>query len=130
MARPLNIVRFELNVIFMTTIYHNPSCSKSRATMAELEQRDLEVEVVKYLDTPPNAEKILELIALLGVPATDIVRTGEAIYKELGLKNKTLSNEQWAQLIADNPKLLERPIVVHNGKAAIGRPIERIIDIL
>lgn len=130
MARPLNIVPLNLSVISMTTIYHNPSCSKSRATIAELEGRNLELTVVNYLDTPPDAEEMLKLINLLGVPITDIVRTGEAIYKELGLKDKTLNNQQWAQIIADNPKLLERPIVVHNGKAAIGRPIERVIDIL
>ncbi len=98
--------------------------------MAELENRDLELNVVKYLDTPPTVAKVMELIDLLGVSGGEIVRTGEAVYKELGLKNKRLNNEQWAKVIAENPKLLERPIVVHKGKAAIGRPIERVIDIL
>ncbi|MFT5259229.1 MAG: arsenate reductase [Gammaproteobacteria bacterium] len=114
----------------MTTIYHNPSCSKSRATLSELQERELDFNIVKYLDTPPSAVEILELISLLGDSASEIIRTGEPIYKELGLNDKNLSNLEWAQVLADNPKLIERPIVVHNGKAAIGRPIERVIDIL
>ncbi len=114
----------------MTKIYHNPRCSKSRAALAELESRDLQIKVIKYIDDTPSADEILEVIQLLGMPAGDIVRSGEARYKELKLAEQSLSDEQWAQVLADNPILIERPIVIHNDKAAIGRPLENITAIL
>lgn len=114
----------------MTTLYHNPNCSKSRACLAALQARKLDINIIAYLDNPPTAAEVLELCTLLRLEAADIVRRGEAIYKTLGLKNQTLTAAEWAKIIADNPKLLERPIVVHDGKAAIGRPLERVMAIL
>ncbi len=114
----------------MTTIYHNPRCSKSRASLEMLESKGINPTIIKYLETPPNKQELTELLEKLGLQAEQIVRKGEALYKELGLAEKTLSNDQWIDILADNPKLIERPIVVHGNKAAIGRPIEKVIDIL
>ncbi|MCK5920794.1 MAG: arsenate reductase (glutaredoxin), partial [Methylococcales bacterium] len=74
--------------------------------------------------------ELKELLTMLGIPAKALVRTGEALFKELGLGDKDLSEDEWVATLANNPQLIERPIVVHNGKAAIGRPIEKVIDIL
>lgn len=114
----------------MTKIYHNPRCSKSRAAHELLESRKLDFDTVKYLDTPPSAEQLADIIAMLGISPQALVRKGEALYKELALDESALSDADWIQLLADHPKLIERPIVVHNGKAAIGRPIDNIINIL
>ena len=112
-------------------IYHHPRCSKSRQTLALLTDRGIEPETVLYLETPPSTDEILELATLLGLSPLDFTRTKEAIFKELGLTRKDKrSDEEWAQLLADNPKLVERPIVVANGKAALGRPPENVLDIL
>ena len=114
----------------MTTIYHNPRCSKSRASLAALEERGIEPTIIKYLETPPSREELREVLKKLGMNAEQIVRKGEALYKELGLKDKQLSNEEWIDVLAANPKLIERPIVVNGNRAAIGRPLEAVIEIL
>ncbi len=114
----------------MTTIYHNPRCSKSRASLEMLEEKGITPTVIKYLETPPTADELSEVLGKLGVPAEQIVRKGEALYKELGLADKVLSNEEWIAVLVENPKLIERPIVVNGDKAAIGRPIEAVINIL
>jgi len=114
----------------MTTIYHNPRCSKSRASLEMLEAKGVNPTIIKYLDTPPNKAELTEILDKLGLQAEQIVRKGEALFSELGLKGKALSNEEWIDVLAQNPKLIERPIVVNGSKAAIGRPIERVIDIL
>ena len=114
----------------MTTIYHNPRCSKSRASLEMLEEKGVNPTIIKYLDTPPNKQELAEILGKLGLQAEQIVRKGEALFSELGLNDKTLSNEEWIEILAQNPKLIERPIVVNGNKAAIGRPIERVIDIL
>ena len=114
----------------MLTIYHNPRCSKSRASLQLLEEKGLNPTIIKYLETPPNREELTEVLDKLGLPAEQIVRKGEALFKELGLKEKTLSNDQWIDLLVEHPRLIERPIVVHNDRAAIGRPIERVVEIL
>lgn len=112
------------------TIYHNPRCSKSRETLALIEQDQHNIEVVKYLATPPSVETIQTLITQLGFSsARQLMRTKETLYKELNLA----SEEDEGALIAAmqaNPKLIERPIVVANGKAAIGRPPESVLAIL
>ena len=112
----------------MIRIYHNSRCSKSRATLALLEGR--EVEVVNYLDTPPDAAELKRLLKLLGIPARQLLRTGEAAYKELGLADSALSEEALVAAMVEHPILIERPIVVANGKAAIGRPPEAVLAIL
>jgi arsenate reductase len=112
----------------MIRIYHNNRCSKSRAALALLEGR--EVEVVNYLDTPPDAADLKQLLKLLGISARQLLRSGEAIYKELGLADATLDDEALIAAMVAHPILIERPIVVANGKAMIGRPPESVLAIL
>lgn len=112
----------------MIRIYHNSRCSKSRATLALLEGR--EVEVVNYLDTPPDAAELKQLLKLLGIPARQLLRSGEDAYKELGLANPALGDDALIGAMVAHPILIERPIVVANGKAAIGRPPETVLAIL
>jgi len=110
-------------------IWHNPRCSKSRNAVALLEEKGVDAEVVKYLDTPPNREEIVEVLKMLGIGARELMRTKEEIYKDLGLKDVT-DEEALIDAMVANPRLIERPIVIKDGKAAIGRPIENIIELL
>ena len=112
----------------MIRIYHNSRCSKSRATLALLEGR--EVEVVNYLDTPPDAAELGQLLKLLGIPARQLLRSGEAVYKELGLADPMHGDDALIAAMVAHPILIERPIVVANGKAVIGRPPEAVLAIL
>lgn len=114
----------------MTKILHNPRCSKSRAALQLLESRGVDFEVVKYLENPPSEKELRQILTLLGIKPVELVRKGEPLFKELELSDKKLSDQQWIQLLVEHPKLIERPIVVHNGKAAIGRPTEKIKSIL
>jgi arsenate reductase len=111
------------------TIWHNPRCGKSRDGLKLLEEKGIDAEVVRYLDTPPTKEELAALLKMLGITARELMRTKEAIYKELDLKEVT-DEEQLIEAMVNNPKLIERPIVIKEGKAAIGRPIENIIDLL
>ncbi len=111
------------------TIWHNPRCSKSRNVANLLEERGIEAEVVRYLDTPPSKEEIKAVLKMLGISARELMRTKEAIYKELGLKDVE-DEEKLIEAMAAHPKLIERPIVIKDGKAAIGRPIEKVIELL
>ncbi len=113
-----------------TTIYHNPRCSKSRAAMELLTEKSFKFEVVKYLDTPPNKEAITDLLEMLGLEPRELMRKGEQEYRDNNLADENLSRDDLIEAMVKFPKLLERPIVVKNGKAAIGRPIQNIIDIL
>lgn len=112
------------------TIYHNPRCSKSRATMELLNSEGITPEVVQYLDTPPSADELRAVLKKLGIGPAQLIRTGEDIYKELDLKNRDLSDDELIDIMASNPKLIERPIVITGNKAAIGRPPETVLDIL
>ncbi|WCP66336.1 arsenate reductase (glutaredoxin) [Vibrio tubiashii] len=110
-------------------IYHNPRCSKSRQTLALLEEKNIQPEIVKYLDTPPSIDELKTLMVQLGVSQVrDMMRTKEDIYKELELKSA--DDETLFKAMVENPKLIERPIVVANGKAKHGRPPEQVLDIL
>ena len=111
------------------TIWHNPRCGKSRDGLKLLEEKGIDAEVVKYLDTPPSKEELIAVLKMLGITARELMRTKEAIYKELDLKEVT-DEDQLIEAMVNNPKLIERPIVIKEGKAAIGRPIENIIDLL
>ena len=111
------------------TIWHNPRCSKSRNAVTLLEEKGIDADVVKYLDTPPSKEELKEVLKMLGISARELMRTKEAIYKELDLKEVS-DEEQLIEAMAEHPKLIERPIVIKDGKAVIGRPIENIIDLL
>jgi arsenate reductase len=110
-------------------IYHNPRCTKSRATLALLNERGIEPKVIEYLKTPPTAKELKAIIAKLGIKPEELVRKGEEVYKEK-FAGKTLNDAQWIQALAANPILIERPIVVRGDKAVIGRPPETVETIL
>ncbi|HGM7059944.1 TPA: arsenate reductase (glutaredoxin) [Serratia marcescens] len=113
------------------TIYHNPRCSKSRETLALLEQHGVDPKVVLYLETPPSADELKKLLKELGfISARDLMRKKEDLYKELKLADDSLSEEQLLAAMTANPKLIERPIVVKGSKARIGRPPEQVLEIL
>jgi arsenate reductase len=111
------------------TIWHNPRCGKSRDGVKLLEEKGVEAEVVKYLDTPPTKEELVQVLKMLGISARELMRTKEAIYKELDLKNEN-DEAKLIEAMVQNPKLIERPVVIKDGKAAIGRPLENIEAIL
>lgn len=112
-------------------IYHNPKCSKSRETLALLEQNGVQPEVVKYLEAPLSVELLKTLYTQLGVASVrDMMRTKEDIYKELALSDACVSDDQLFAAMVENPKLIECPIVVANGKARLGRPPEQVLEIL
>lgn len=110
-------------------IYHNPRCSKSRATLALLEARGVEVEVVHYLVTPPTANELRDLLGQLGLEARNIVRPGEPEFEASGL-HLDAPEDELLGLIERHPKILERPIVTAGGRARIGRPPENVLDLL
>lgn len=113
------------------SIYHNPRCSKSRETLSLLKANGVEPEVVLYLETPPDAATIKTLLSQLGfASARELMRQKEDLYKELNLVDSSLSEEQLIQAMVENPKLIERPIVLANGQARIGRPPESVLEIL
>lgn len=111
-------------------IYHNPRCSKSRQTLALLEQRGITPAIVEYLKTPPDAAAIKAILNSLGLAPRDLMRRKEEPYKTLDLDNPDLSDAALIQAMVDNPILIERPIVVKDGKAALGRPPEAVLAIL
>ena len=113
----------------MIEYWHNPRCSKSRAGLALLEQNGAQVTVRKYLEDTPSAADIRAVLDRLGIPAIDLVRTGEKRFKELGL-TKTTPADALIAAMADNPILIERPLAVSGGKAAIGRPPEDLLDLI
>ncbi|MCC8366456.1 arsenate reductase (glutaredoxin) [Xenorhabdus sp. PB61.4] len=111
--------------------YHNPRCSKSRETLKLVQELGITPEVIHYLDTPPTAEQLAVLLKKLGFDdARQLMRTKEERYKELGLDNSELTQKALLQAMADNPKLIERPIVVAGDKARLGRPPEQVKEIL
>jgi len=112
------------------TIYHNPRCSKSRATLDLLKTKAVEPEIVEYLDNPPDRKTLTSILDLLGLEPRELMRTHEKEYTEAGLDNPDLSRDQLIATMIKYPRLIERPIVVCNGKAAIGRPPEKVLDIL
>ena len=112
-------------------IYHNPRCSKSRQTLAILEENGVQPEIIKYLDTPLSVEQLKVLFSQLGFETVrEMMRTKEADYKEANLGDSAVTDEQLFAAMADNPKLFERPVVVANNRAKIGRPPEQVLEIL
>lgn len=111
-------------------LYHNPRCSKSRAALELLEARGLAPEVVLYLQTPPDAAQLRDLLGKLGIAPRQLLRSGEDDYKELNLADPALSDEQLIAAMASHPKLIERPILVVGDRAAIGRPTEKLLELL
>jgi len=117
------------------TIYHNPRCSKSRQTLELLEDKSIDASVVQYLDTPPNAKTLKEIISMLGIEAKQLLRTHEDEFKQAGFDKEGLATNQFSEdqiidAMVKFPKLIERPIVVSNGKAVIGRPPSLVLDII
>ena len=109
-------------------IYHNPRCRKSRETLSLILENGVEPEIIEYLKTPPAPEELKGLLDLLGISAEQLIRKGESIYKEQ-FKGGTYSEGEWIQILSENPKLIERPIVVSGDKAVIGRPPENVKDL-
>ena len=112
-----------------TVIYHNPRCSKSRETLQIIEDNQVDAEVVRYLDEPPDAAELKRIVGLLGIPARELLRTGEAAYQDAGLDDNS-SDDDVIQAICDQPILLERPIVVRGNRAVIGRPPSKVLDLI
>lgn len=112
------------------TIFHNPRCSKSRQTLKMLQERGIDPEIVEYLKTPPTTERLEEILGLLGMEPRQLMRTGERVYKEQNLADTSLSRSVLVQAMTDNPILIERPIVLANNKAALGRPPQNVLEIV
>ena len=112
------------------TIYHNPRCSKSRQTLALLQERGITPTVVKYLEAPPDAETLARILSQLGLAPRQLMRKKEEPYSALGLDDQSLNDDALIQAMVDNPVLIERPIVVANDQAALGRPPENVLSIL
>lgn len=113
-----------------TTIYHNPRCSKSRTTLSILEEKARDFEIIKYLETPPNASEIKKLLSELGISARDLMRKGEAEYKDQNLGDESLTQDQLIDAMVATPKLIERPIVRTEKGTVIGRPPENVLAII
>ena len=112
------------------TLFHNPRCSKSRATLALLQERGIEPDIRLYLEDPPDAAEIRRVLDQLGLEPRELMRKGEQAFREQGLGEPGLSDKQLIAAMATTPKLIERPIVIANGKARLGRPPESVLEIL
>lgn len=112
------------------TLYHNPRCSKSRSALELLERRGLAPTIVRYLDTPPSAAELESLLGKLAIAPRQLLRSGEDEYRELGLADESLSDRQLIEAMASHPRLIERPILVAGDRAVVGRPPEKILEIL
>lgn len=112
------------------TLYHNPKCSKSRQTLELLKKNGITPTIIEYLKTPPTAETLKEILSQLGFSPRDLMRKKEAVYAECELDDPSLSDDDLIDFMIQHPILIERPIVLANGKAALGRPPEQVLEIL
>jgi arsenate reductase len=112
------------------TIYFNPKCSKCRLSLELLKQQGQQTEVIEYLNTPPDAATLESILDMLGLEPRKLMRKHEKEYTEAGLDNPDLSRAELIQAMIENPRIIERPVIIKDGKATIGRPPERILDIL
>lgn len=112
------------------TIYHNPRCSKSRQTLQILQDKAIKAEIIEYLKEPPSRATLEEVLTSLGLEPRELMRKNEAIYKELNLADNSLGRDELINAMLEHPILIERPIVVCNGKAIIGRPPENVLSII
>lgn len=110
-------------------IYHNPRCRKSRETLGIINEKGEQVEIIEYLTTPPSKEELADIVSMLGIKPVELIRRGEEIFKT-HFKGKDLTDDQWIEAMVEHPKLIERPIVVKGKKAVIGRPPEKVLEIL
>ncbi|HEV8694691.1 MAG TPA: arsenate reductase (glutaredoxin) [Lysobacter sp.] len=113
-----------------TRLYHNPRCSKSRGALELLREHGIQPRVIAYLETPPSTEELRDLLRVLALPARALLRTGEDEYAALGLDAPALSDDELIAAMAAHPRLIERPIFVHGGRAVIGRPPENVLTLL
>jgi arsenate reductase len=111
------------------TLWHNPRCSKSRNTASLLAEKDLDVKIIKYLETPPSKTELLDVLKMLNMEARELMRTKESLYKELNLQEEK-DEEKLIEAMLTHPKLIERPIIIKGNKAVIGRPIENVEALL
>jgi arsenate reductase len=111
-------------------IYHNPRCSKSRETLHILENSNLSPTIIEYLENPPTQQELKKIIAMLGLPARDLVRTTEQVYEDAGIDMDAMSEDEIIAAICQHPALLQRPIVVAGNRAIIGRPPARVMEII
>jgi arsenate reductase (glutaredoxin) len=111
-------------------IYHNPRCSKSRTTLALLKEQGIEPEIIEYLKTPPSAAELDDILQKLGMEPRELMRKNETEYKATGMNDESLDRQALINGMVETPKLIERPIVLANDKAAIGRPPENVLEIL
>lgn len=111
-------------------MWHNPMCSKSRQALKLLEERGVSLQVVRYLETPPDAAELERVLVALGMEPRQLMRTKEPLYKELGLGDPGLSRQALIDAMAENPRLIERPVALVGKKAALGRPPEKLLDLL
>ena len=128
-AAPRTNISGESEVSEPIVIYHNPRCSKSRAALALLRDRGAEPEVVEYLKAPLDAEALRDLVGRLGIPMRDLVRSGEAPYRELGLADPATTEDELIAAVAANPILMQRPVVRRGDRALVGRPPERVAEL-
>lgn len=113
------------------TIYHNPRCSKSRNSLKLLQEHGIEVDEVRYLESPPSKEELKALCDMMQIKPLDIIRSGESLFKELGLsKDDERTDDEWLEILVQNPKLIERPIVRIADRAVMGRPPENILKLI
>ena len=110
-------------------IYHNPRCRKSRETLALLQEKGHQPEIIRYLETVPTEKELRTVLHKLGIPAADLVRQGEALYKEK-FRGRELTEAEWITALVEHPRLIERPIVIRGDRAVIGRPPARVLDLL
>ena len=113
-----------------TTILHNPRCSKSRATLQLLQEHGIEPEIQLYLENPPSADELQAILGMLGRSPAELIRKGETEYRELGLATADLDDRALVEVMVAHPRLIERPVVIHDDRAAVGRPPESVLEIL
>lgn len=111
-------------------IYHNPRCSKSRQTLELLQEHGVDPQIVDYLSAPPGAAELRHILTMLGLPPRGLMRTREQAYRDAGLDNPDLADEELIRAMIEHPILIQRPIVIVDGRAVIGRPPERVLDLL
>ena len=127
MANSLGVKQTKMTEL---TFYHNPRCSKSRAALELLEGRGLAPTIVRYLETPPTAAELRQVLDKLNISPRQLLRTGEDEYKQLNLADPSLSDEQLIEAMSAHPRLIERPVLIAGDKAVVGRPPEKILEIL
>ena len=113
----------------MIEIIHNPHCSKSRAALSFLKESGLDVKEIRYLEEPLNEEQLRDILKKLGIPPYDLVRKNEAVFKD-EFKDKALTDEEWIKAMGKYPRLIERPIVINGDRAVVGRPLEKVEEII